>query len=151
MFFFGNYCLNCFEIKFSSVKTATVYYEKPFKVPSGIIVKIITNVINNDNIEYKTIATVGKVVPACTPCFLESDEAKTYQFWFDETNTDKAPQPNYLWGTTTSIHAYKKFPQDKYKIYKLSFGVETKELGWYLIDPTKDVLLPNKSILVKPK
>lgn len=90
------------------------------------------------------------MVPACTPCYLESDEAKTYQFWFDETNTDKAPEPNYLWGTTTSIHSFEKFPQDKYKIYKLTLNKDETKVGWYMFDPSYDMLKPNKAILVIP-
>ena len=147
--FRGNYDLNCFEIKFNKYKVSTCYYEKPFICPMGCNAQIITKVVDNQ-IEYKIIATGGQVVPACTPCYLESDEAKTYQFWFDETNTDKAPEPNYLWGTTTSIHAFEKFPQDKYKIYKLTLNNDETKAGWYMFDPSYDMLKPNKAIFVIP-
>ena len=55
--FRGNYDLNCFEIKFNKYKVSTCYYEKPFKIPSGVTALICDNykLINSDKMEYAGI------------------------------------------------------------------------------------------------
>ena len=148
--FFGNYDLNCFEIKFNKYKVSTCYYEKPFKVPSGVTVFICDNVksTNPDTHEYtvhfKQIET--NIVPACTPCYLESDEAKTYKFWFDETNPDKAPEPNYLYGTSKDIDIFSTFPENKYDVFVLGRDNKTGEVGW--CKPAANLQLPAHKALV---
>lgn len=147
--FYGYYKLNCFEITFDSDKLATRYYEKPFKLPIGVKAEIIPSIDFDDNTILHTVALETNVVPACTPCILESDEVKTYQFWFDETNTDKAPQPNYLHGVTKRTRVYDIFPEEKYDICVLATvnGV-TK---FYRLNPKKGMVNANRVFLPIPK
>lgn len=149
--FRGNYDLNCFEIAFNKYKVSTCYYEKPFKVPSGVTVKICDNakLINPSTHEYDINFSPIKtnIVPACTPCYLESDEVKTYKFWFDETNTDKAPEPNYFWGTNKDMNISNIFPKDKYLVCGLGRSSTTGEVGWWLRDDYNQPLPAHKVVL----
>ena len=141
--------MNCFEITFNKYKVSTCYYEKPFKVPSGVTVYICDSYKKGSTdgdftLHFKTIN--NNIVPACTPCYLESDEVKTYQFWFDETNTDKAPEPNYLWGTAKDINIFSIFPKDKYYIFSLGREKKTGKVGFYTYSGTGEIY-SHKSII----
>ena len=149
--FFGNYDLNCFEIKFNKYKVSTCYYEKPFKLPSGVTAFICDNFKLTDpdrtvyTVHFESIKT--NIVPACTPCYLKSDESKTYQFWFDETNTDKAPELNYLWGTNKDMNISNIFPEDKYDVLGLGRSSATGEVGWWLRSDYNKPLPAHKAVL----
>ena len=128
--FFGNYDLNCFEIAFDPDKYATRYYEKAFKLPSGVHAEILIKQpnINDKEIIDDTLKT--NIVPAKTPCLLHADEVKTYKFWFDETNTDKAPEPNYFHGVTKRTRVYDLFPPEKYTILVLITNKNGDDVEW---------------------
>ena len=152
--FKGNYDLNCFEIKFNKYKVSTCYYEKPFKVSNGVKALICDNVeltnpnTHGYNINFSPIKT--NIVPARTPVWLKSDEAKTYRFWFDETNTDKAQEPNYLYGTSKDIDIFSTFPENKYDVFCLGLNNKTGEVGWWY--PAGNAPLPaHKALLLIPK
>lgn len=149
--FFGNYGLNCFEITFNKYKIATAYYEKPFKVPSGVTVNIVNNIdsFKNEQGIISIHQLNNNVIPANTPCILKSNESKTYQFWFDETNTDKAPEPNYLYGNEEPIYIYSIFPKDKYDILGLN-AIDGKVTFVTFADNGKP-LAAHKAVVVIPK
>ena len=152
--FFGNYDLNCFEIKFNKYKVSTCYYEKPFKLPSGVTALICNNVESTNpdthgyHINFSPIK--NNIVPARTPVYLESDEAKTYRFWFDETNTDKTPEPNYLYGSSKDIDIFSTFPKNKYDVFCFGLANETGEVGWWR-PSGKSPLPAHKAMLVIQK
>ena len=145
--FFGNYDLNCFEIAFKH-KISTCYYEKPFKVPNGVTAFICNDIKDVTKVNFSPIKT--NIVPARTPVWLQSDEVKTYRFWFDETNTDKAPEPNYLYGTSKDIDIFSTFPENKYDVFCLGLNNKTGEVGWW--HPAGNAPLPaHKALLLIPK
>ena len=151
--FFGNYDLNCFEIKFNKYKVSTCYYEKPFKLPSGVTAFICDNVklTDPDTLKYDINFSPIKnnIVPERTPVYLKSDEAKTYKFWFDETNTDKTLEPNYLYGTSKDIDIFSTFPENKYYVFCLGRDNKNGELSWWL-PSGKSPLPAHKAMLVIP-
>ena len=145
--FFGNYDLNCFEITFKH-KISTCYYEKPFKVPNGVTAFICNDIKDVTKVNFSPIK--NNIVPSHTPVFLQSKEIKTYRFWFDETNTDKAPEPNYLYGANKDINIFVTFPKDKYNVYGFTHDGDSGNVSLFI--PSENAKLPaHKAILVIPK
>lgn len=150
--FFGDYKLNCFEITFNKYKVSTFYHNKAVKIPNGVTASICDSYDLDDNGKGKVNFSKIKsnTIPAYTPVWLESTEAKTYQFWYDETNKDKAPTPNYLFGTLKDIDIYNTFPTDKYNVFCLGLERTTGEVGWFA--PSGPAPLPPyKAMIVIPK